>query len=95
MSNGAADYYKEATEHHESAAHHAPLAHGHDIHATHHVSQSAPSSEAASVEVRAMNIDRGAVNCVRCKRRFIKTQVTSRGQCLLCARAHQSPGLGF
>jgi hypothetical protein len=76
----AAKYYEDGA--HEKAAYHARLVRSHYIQATHHVSQDASQREDATVEVKAMKNDRGSAKCRSCNLRFLKTQVTSQGQCL-------------
>src|SRR5689334_7481690 len=90
----AARHHKEAAKYHETGFHekavyHARLAHEHHIHATYHASKGASSWRGAPVVVNAMKNGRGLVPCSSCERSFLKTLLTSRGQCQPCAEANK------
>src|SRR6478752_5054286 len=95
----AAHHNQQAATHHEAgsyekAAHHARLAHEHYVHATYHASKGASLWRGAPDEVNAMKHGRGFTPCRSCDKSFLKTQLTSRGQCLSCAQANKPHKLG-
>jgi hypothetical protein len=94
----AAHHHKEAAKHYEGGSHekavfHARLALGHHVQALHHALESASYWGGATAGVKAIKNGRGRVKCRSCNISFLKTQLTSRGQCLSCAKANTPPRL--
>jgi HEPN domain-containing protein len=90
----AAHHNKQAVMHHEAgsyekAAYHARLAHEHYVRATYHASKDTSSWRGAAGQVKSMKHGRGLTPCRSCDKNFLKTQLTSRGQCLSCAQANK------
>lgn len=88
----AAYHHKQAAKYHQAGQHekalyHARLAQEHHIHATHHATEGGPCGSSTPLAENAMDNGRGFARCSSCEKKFYKLDLTSRGQCQLCAKA--------